>query len=149
VKDTWLLDVNVLVAWLWPTHQAHAAAMGWMNQLGNDRWATCAVTEMGFLRLITNPSFAPTVPRWPDAVALLRKQTTAHANQLFWQDSLSLTQMPQSLGRRIQGPNQITDAYLLALAMQKSSKMVTFDYRMVSLAPAGTSEHGSLLILKP
>jgi len=67
----------------------------------------------------------------------------------FWQDSLALAEVDRSLGRRIKGPSQITDAYLLVLARHYDGRMVTFDYRMESLAPEGSVEREALVILRP
>jgi predicted nucleic acid-binding protein len=53
------------------------------------------------------------------------------------------------LGSRIKGPGQIKDAYLLTLATHNDGRMVTFDYRMESLAPEGSAEHDALVILRP
>jgi toxin-antitoxin system PIN domain toxin len=149
LSGAWLLDVNVLLAWLWPVHEAHTTAAAWMNNSDYETWVTCPVTEMGFLRIVTNPSFSPLAPRWKEAISLLRKQTTDHPKHSFWQDSLPLEGMDKLLGNRIQGSSQITDAYLLALAMHNRARMVTFDYRMATLAPAGSPEYDALLILRP
>jgi uncharacterized protein len=120
-----------------------------MKSLANDPWATCPITQMGFLRIVTNPSFSPAAPSWPEASTFLRRCMAETRNHIFWPDSLSLEQIDNRFGRRITGPNQITDAYLLALSMHHQGRMVTFDHRMMALAPPGTPQHEALLILKP
>lgn len=145
----WLPDVNVLVGWLWPRHQTHAAATAWMSSIRNEAWSTCPITEMGFLRIVTSPSFSPLAPRWKEAAETLHTETHKNPMHLFWPDSLPLLKIDQQFGSRIQGHNQITDAYLLALAMHHQGRMVTFDYRMASLAPKGSQEENALVILKP
>jgi toxin-antitoxin system PIN domain toxin len=147
LSKAWLLDVNVLLAWLWPAHEAHQAASGWMHNHRQESWATCPVTEMGFLRIVTNRSFSPYAPAWAEAVTMLRRHTES-ARHCFWPDSLTLAELDQRLGSRIKGPSQITDAYLLALAMQHQGRMVSFDYRMEALAPPGSTEREALLILR-
>jgi toxin-antitoxin system PIN domain toxin len=149
LSKAWLLDVNVLLAWLWPPHEAHKAAQSWMHNHRKESWATCPVTEMAFLRIVTNRSFSPNAPKWAEAVKLLLKHTANSSHHLFWQDSLSLAELDLQLGRRIQGPNQITDAYLLALSMHNDGRFVTFDYRMQSLASPGSPELAALEILRP
>lgn len=149
MSTVWLLDVNVLLAWLWPAHEAHKTAHSWMNNHRHEAWATCPATEMGFLRIVTTPSFSPNAPAWDEAIKILRQYTQASPKYSFWQDSLTLAEMDLRLGKRIKGPNQITDAYLLALAISNHGRMVTFDYRMQSLAPKGSAEHDALVILRP
>jgi len=120
-----------------------------MHSHRQEPWATCPITEMGFLRIVTNPSFSPHAPAWAEAVSILRNHTEASPRHCFWQDSLALTEVDRSLGRRIKGPSQITDAYLLALAMHHKGTLVTFDYRTDALAAEGSVERGALVILRP
>lgn len=148
MSKAWLLDVNMLLAWLWPAHEAHKAASGWMLSHRQEPWATCPITEMGFLRIVTNPSFSPHAPAWAEAIRILRKHTEGSSGHSFWQDSLTLADLDMMFGSRIRGPSQITDAYLLALAMHHDGRMVTFDYRMEALAPEGSAEREALLILR-
>jgi uncharacterized protein len=145
----WLLDVNVMLAWLWPAHEVHKAASLWMHNHRQEPWATCPITEMGFLRILTNQSFSPNAPKWDEAVKLLRKHTEGSPKHTFWQDSVSLAEMDLTMGSRIKGSNQITDAYLLNLAIHYQGKLVTFDHRTRSLAPKGSAEHDTLVILHP
>lgn len=149
MNNAWLLDVNVLLAWLWPAHEAHKAASSWMHNHRQEPWATCPVTEMGFLRIVTTRSFSPHAPSWAEAVGILRKHTEGSPRHYFWPDSLTSVELDRRLGKRINGPNQITDAYLLALAMQNDGRMVTFDYRMETLAAEGSVEREALVILRP
>jgi uncharacterized protein len=147
LNKPWLLDVNVLLAWLWPAHEVHKAANIWMNNHRHEPWATCPITEMGFLRILTNQSFSPYAPKWAEAVEILRKHTNGNPNHSFWQDSLAFAELDRRLGSLIKGPNQITDAYLLSLAVHHKGRFVTFDYRTRSLAPKDSAEHGALVIL--
>lgn len=119
-----------------------------MHSHRQEPWATCPITEMGFLRIVSNPSFSPHAPAWSEAVGILRKHTRSSPSHCFWQDSLTLAEVDTSLGKRIKGPNQITDAYLLALAIRNGGHMVTFDYRMEALAPEGSAEREALVILR-
>ena len=149
MSKAWLLDVNVLLAWLWPAHEAHKAASSWMNNHRQEPWATCPITEMGFLRIVTTHSFSPHAPAWSEAIGILRKHTEGSLKHCFWQDSLTSAELDMRLGKLINGPSQITDAYLLALAIQNDGRMVTFDYRMETLAPEGSAEQEALVILRP
>jgi len=148
VSKVWLLDVNVLLGWLWPAHETHKAASSWMHTHRQEPWATCPVTELGFLRIVTNPSFSPHAPAWAEAIGILRKYTEGSSKHFFWPDSLTSSELDISLGTRIKGSSQITDAYLLALAIHHKGILVTFDYRMETLAPEGSAEREALVILR-
>jgi len=148
LSDVWLLDVNVLLAWLWPAHEAHKAAHSWMQSHREEPWATCPITEMGFLRIVTTRSFSPNAPGWAEAVKILRQHTEGSSGHFFWQDSLTLAEVDLRFGSRIKGPSQITDAYLLSMAVHHEGRLVTFDYRTQSLAPKGSEEHKALVILR-
>jgi toxin-antitoxin system PIN domain toxin len=148
LNKTWLLDVSVLLAWLWPAHEAHKTAESWILHHRQEAWASCPITEMGFLRIVTNRSFSPDAPNWVEAIKILRKHTKGNPAHSFWKDSISLVEVGEKLGGRISGPNQITGAYLLAMAMQHKGCLVTFDYRVQSLAPKGSDECNALLILR-
>ncbi len=128
-----LLDVNVLLALAWPNHQFHVAALERLEQK-NGRWATCALTQLGFIRLSSNPAVVGVTKSPSEAAALLG---------MLVQDSrhLYLGSMPSpgaELFRqhfeRILSSKQVTDAYLLALAEQNNARLVTFDTRLTALA---------------
>ncbi len=59
-----LLDVNVLIALMWPAHEGHARAQDWFSRESREGWATYPLTQAAFVRIITNPAFSR------DAVAL-------------------------------------------------------------------------------
>jgi hypothetical protein len=79
---------------------------------------------------------------------LLEKTTEASRNHQFWADDLPLSALSTFLRRRLQGPKQITYAYLLALAMHHKAKLITFDRRIEVLAPEGSVEREALVILR-
>jgi toxin-antitoxin system PIN domain toxin len=128
-----LLDVNVLMAIAWPNHQFHRTAVARLES-SSDRWATCALTELGFLRLSINPAVVSTAKSPVEVAGLLRRMT---------QDSrhVYIEPLPSPIGgtlavglERIIGANQITDAYLLAIARLHQARFLTFDQRLISFA---------------
>lgn len=143
-----LLDVNVLLALLWRPHAMHGAAMKWFTQRGRMGWATSALTQTGFVRVLSNPAFTKTGPRPHEAIAILG-QSIADPHHQFWKEPVPITDISESLRSRIQGHKQITDAYLLTLAVRNKGSLVTFDYRMASLPARGSSEEKALLVLRP
>ena len=78
-----LLDVNVLLALAWPTHQHHRAAHQWFRDESRYGWATCALTQLAFVRLSSNPSYSSDAVSPQDAAALMG-QLAAHPKHQFW-----------------------------------------------------------------
>lgn len=127
-----LLDLNLLTALLWPRHEHHALAHDWFGQRHRDGWATCPLTQLGFVRLVSNPAFSRDALSVRDALTLLLKNLE-HQDHVFWsadQDATSLTPMAASL----RGHQQVTDAYLLALAQHHGGLVATFDRGLGELA---------------
>ena len=144
-----LLDVNALIALHWRPHIFHQAAMEWFAQNGKGAWATCSLTQAGFARVLSNPRFDATAPPPAKALELLRASTEANPHHRFWTDTIPLSRISGALRSRIQGHQQIMDAYLLSLAMHNHGCVATFDTRMEALAPKGSPEHDVLVILRP
>jgi toxin-antitoxin system PIN domain toxin len=144
-----LLDVNALLALLWENHVFHARMARWFAGNENQGWATCPITEQGFVRIVCNPAYMKPAPGIRSALDLLQKTTESSRNHQFWADDLPLSALSSSMRYRLQGPKQITDAYLLTLTMHHHGRMVTFDYRMETLAPEGSAEREALVILRP
>jgi toxin-antitoxin system PIN domain toxin len=143
----WLLDVNLLLAWLWPKHVYHFDALHWVGQHLHEGWATCPFTETGFLRIVSSPAFSPQAPGLAEALALLQVQMRPESGHEFWPADLDTASTESNYLKRASGHQQVTDAYLLALAVKNKGRLVTRDRRIQVLAPAGSPEHKSLLIL--
>ncbi len=133
-----LLDVNVLLALAWPNHQFHFPATERLAR-GRERWATCALTQLGFIRLSSNPA-AVGASKTPWEVASLLSLLTQDSRHVYW-DLLPPPGNREFLGsfERILGSKQVTDAYLLTLAIRNHAKLLTFDSRIPSIAPAGST----------
>lgn len=132
-----LLDVNVLLAVFDADHVDHAAAQEFANGELVDGWATCPLTQNGFARIIGQPRY-PSPVLAADAVTRLAG-AAAHASHEFWPDDRSLLD-PDVLDRSaLLGPRQVTDAYLLALAVHHGGRLVTFDRSVPSRAVVGAA----------
>ena len=123
---TALLDVNVLIALAWPNHVHHAAARAWFEEHRGNGWATCTLTEAGFVRVSCNPSAVRHSVTPLDAIGVLEQLTQLGAH-VFWPLDQSILQLPDAIGVRLQGYRQITDAVLLATAMQRNGQLATLD----------------------
>ena len=121
-----LLDVNVLVALFDPWHVQHEAAHRWFGDKGMRSWATCPITENGFVRVVSHPKY-PNLDATPaDALRRLR-ELCASAGHAFWPDDVSLRLAKQLDWQLLQGPAQLTDAYLALLALKHKGTLATFD----------------------
>lgn len=127
-----LPDVNVLIALAWPNHVHHAAAWAWFNANRKQGWATCPLTEAGFVRVSCNPSVVRHAVTPLDAIAVLERLTHLGSHS-FWSLDRSIVHLPESIGARLQGYRQITDALLLAAAMRREGQLATLDAGMEGL----------------
>lgn len=121
-----LLDVNVLIALTWPNHVHHDAARSWFTEVRTTGWATCPLTEAGFVRISCNPSAVKQAATPADAIRLLGELTQLESHSFLAMDR-SILDLPPGILRRIQGYRQISDAVLLALAIQYGGQLATFD----------------------
>jgi toxin-antitoxin system PIN domain toxin len=131
-----LLDVNTLLALAWPNHQFHDPARRWFRD-HTGSWSTCAVTQLGFVRLSSNPAFTDQARSPEDALALLQAMC-AHPRHCYVSETEALTESGfQAIVERMLGHQQVTDGCLLAIAQSKTLELVTFDRRLVFLAGEG------------
>jgi toxin-antitoxin system PIN domain toxin len=125
-----LLDVNALVALTWDSHIHHARVREWFAEHGAAGWATCPVSESGFVRVSSNPKVLPSPIGVAAARAVLSALRSAGAHRFLADDvSLSDDDIPEIAGYR-----QITDAHLLTLARRHGVQLVTFDAALARLA---------------
>ena len=121
-----LLDVNVLIALFHQRHVHHDLAHDWFADDRASGWATCPLTENGFLRVLGNPARNGEFVPIPVLVGHLRKFCASRGHE-FWPEVISLRDerlFHLSLTRR---HRQITDVYLLGLAVKRGGRFVTFD----------------------
>ena len=129
---TFLLDVNVLIALVDARHFQHDAAHEWFRREGQARWATCPITENGLVRILSHPKYPNTMnaPAVVLDVLSVMRELPGHE---FWSDEISLTD--ESVHRaNLLTSAQITDTYLLALAVRKGGRFATLDKRLSALA---------------
>jgi len=125
-----LLDVNALVALAWDSHVHHAAARGWFSANRDGGWATCAVTESGFVRVSSNPKVLPSFIPVEAARSVLSALREVGGHRFLANDvSLTDADLPVITGHR-----QVTDAQLLTLARRHGIRLVTFDAGIAALA---------------
>jgi hypothetical protein len=139
-----LLDVNVLLALMDRDHIHHKAALAWWRSDGAHGWASCPLTQNGFVRISCQGDY-PGRPTAAQAIEQLRFQI-AESNHEFWHDDISIADDGWFDHSRILGPKQTTDIYLLALAVKNSGRLVTFD-RGIPLSSVRGAEQRHLVML--
>lgn len=139
-----LLDVNVLTALAWPNHDHHQYADDWFVAAAKSGWATCPITESGFVRISANPRALSATASPQDAIAMLRGLREVGTHH-FWADDVSIVGSPEFPAAALVGHKQVTDAHLLALARRRGGVLVTFDRRLAALSQNPPAE----LILIP
>jgi hypothetical protein len=131
----YLLDINLLLALMDPMHVHHEPSHQWFAENGQQAWATCPLTENGFIRIAGNPNY-PNRPGNITAVFSILRQLCEAAGHHFWPEDLSILDIlaPDSIITH----NQITDVYLLGLAVHNKGKLATLDRRIpAEVLPGG------------
>jgi toxin-antitoxin system PIN domain toxin len=136
-----LLDVDVLVALFDPAHLYHEAAHEWFASHRSTGWATCPITENGFVRTISHPAYPGNRVTVENAVERLTAFAAADDHH-FWPDSTSLRRRSRLDTGLLEGSEQIRSAYLLLLAVDNDGRFVTFDPEVPLVAVSqATPEH--------
>ena len=133
----YLLDVNVLLALTDPMHVHHEAAHRWFSASGGRDWATCPITENGFVRIASHPNY-PNRPGQVGAVLEILAQVREAPGHHFWTDSISI--LDALVADSLITHAQITDVYLLALAVDHQGRVATLDRRIPADAVRGGPE---------
>lgn len=139
-----LLDVNVLIALLDSDHSLHQPAVTWFAHQGRAGWASCPITQNGCVRIMSHPGYPNALP--VRAVIERLAEGAASGFHEFWPDDISLLDAAVADPDRIHGPKQLTDLYLLALAVRQGGRFVTFD-RAVPLAAVRNARARHLVTL--
>jgi len=122
---TYLLDVNALVALGFANHEFHGRVATWVRSLSNPKFATCSITELGFLRVLAQaPAYGLTVAQ--ARTLLLRMKNAGAFRSNFVADDHELTHLPTW----VKNPRQITDGHLAELARAKGGALATLDRRI-------------------
>jgi toxin-antitoxin system PIN domain toxin len=125
-------DVNVLIAAAWPNHVHHAVSRSWFEHLDDAVWATCPITESGFVRISSNARVMPEARTPREALALLRR-LLAVGRHRFLDDAVALSAMAHIDERRLVGYRQVPDAHLLSVARSHGALLVTLDRGITDL----------------
>lgn len=131
--------MNVLIALVDEAHPHHQQAHAWLERNENLSWASSPLTENGFVRILSTPSYPNRVDRPSQAISMLIELRANVGQHEFWPDDLSLTDGNSFTLALLTGAKQITDTYLVALAVKRGGVLVTFDRRMTAAAVLGVT----------
>ena len=130
-----LLDVNVLIAALDAGHVHHPRVREWLGAEGMVGWASSPLTQNGCVRVMSQSGYPS--PLRPAEVITRLREATAHPAHAFWADDISVLDSTLIRADRVLGPRQVTDVYLLALAVRHGGRLVTLDGRIPIETVAG------------
>lgn len=139
-----LFDVNVLIALFDPAHVHHERAHAWWKRNKAAGWASCPLTENGFVRILSQPKYPNAIPV-NEAIQRLSR-AIGGGGHAFWADDVSLTDENVFHREHMLGPKQITDLYLLALAIRNTGRLVTFDGGIPLSAVEGARETDRVIL---
>lgn len=139
-----LLDVNVLIALLDGAHADHRRARDWLSEHIRDGWASCPMTQNGLVRILSQPAYPGSVT--PAAAMQRLSAATATEHHEFWSDEFSILDRNRVDPVAIHGHRQVTDAYLLALALAHGGVFVTLDERITIRAVPGAEPRHLVVI---
>ena len=120
-----LLDVNVLIALCDARHEFHHRAAAWFGANATAGWASCPLTQNGAVRIMSAPGYPNT--RTPGEVVKQLQPLFANPAHEFWPDDIGITDASKFNHAQLIGHRQITDAYLLALAVKNKGRLLTDD----------------------
>lgn len=138
--------MNVLIALVDRDHQHHDYAHQWVEENSASGWSSCAITENGVIRIISNSNYPNSMKSPAHAAAMLAELKEASAHQ-FWHESVSVLDSGLFRLEHVTSPKQITDIYLLGLAVRHGGHFVTFD-RHINPQAVLTGKN-ALRILRP
>jgi uncharacterized protein len=145
VSQAALLDTGVLIALCDPSHAMHGASVAWLES-HEGAVATCPIAENGAVRILSQPKYSERYRISTAQAAAAVSQVRKVEGYEFWGDSVSLLDETVFSFGELMGPSQVTDAYLLGLAVSRDGVLVTLDTRLQITAVRGaTSAHLQVL----
>lgn len=134
-----LLDTNVLIALFDANHIFHSRAHQWFQKGTRDAWASCPITENGLVRIVTQAAYRTREEIAPFEIMDAFRELAKSTDHEFWPDAISIMDSSLFAPDRIHGAKQITDLYLLALAVKRAGCLATFDSKIPLNAVRGAA----------
>lgn len=140
-----LLDVNLLLALMWPAHDDHQRVHHWFERNSKAGWATCPFTQSAVVRILSNPAFSRQAVTVAEAIKIL-ENNLQHPTHRFWMADISFVEAIKPFRKRLVGHKQIADAYLVGLAMHHRGKFATMDRSIATLLPENETSTSLVVI---
>ncbi|HEY3757672.1 MAG TPA: TA system VapC family ribonuclease toxin [Opitutaceae bacterium] len=130
-----LLDVNTVLALAWPNHVQHRAAHAWFERESERSWGTCSVTQIGFVRISSNPAFEHHVST-QEAFQKLT-EIAAVPGHAFWPEPAAgyVTESLSPTVPKILTHGLVTDGFLAGIAKYNGGRLATFDKGLARAFP--------------
>jgi toxin-antitoxin system PIN domain toxin len=141
-----LLDINVVIALLDSNHAFHQRAHKWWESNIESGWASCPLTENGVVRVMSNPAYSETLRLAPGELIVRLQNFADQTDHEFWPDDLSLRDSTVFVAERMHSSRQLTDVYLLGLAVAHGGCLATFD-QGVPLSVVSAAKNANLQVL--
>ena len=139
-----LPDANVLIALTDREHRHFSTARDWFLSRRKS-WGLCPLTEAAYIRITTNPAIHPSKRTIAQSIAVLQS-LKGHSDHFYWEIKESWVNLTAPFASRISGHKQVTDAYLLGMAIKEGGVLVTFDRGIRYMA--GPEFSKNLLVLQ-
>jgi toxin-antitoxin system PIN domain toxin len=142
-----LLDVNALIALLWEDHTSHGTMARWYTRHAKAGWATCAITQAGFIRVMSQPALAQHGRSLGDLADALAHNVAQPSHRLLPLD-FDFAEVMACCTGGVVGHRQVTDAYLLTAAMRAGMKLLTFDSGLGTLLASSAERSAHIELLR-
>lgn len=101
----------------------HGLAMSWLSREIEHGWASCPLTQNGCVRVMSQPSYPGALPAAQVAERL--SEAAESPDHKFWPANVSLLGAGLFDWSRVLGHRQVTEVYLLSLAVRNNGRLVT------------------------
>jgi toxin-antitoxin system PIN domain toxin len=136
----YLLDINVIIALIDPSHVHHDRAHAWFAATGKSDWLSSPTTQNGVVRIVSNPKY-PNAQTSPAVVIDSLRSLTGVGRHRFVPDDVTLLDAEAVQAEKLLSSGQVTDTYLLALAATARARLATFDTKLVTTAVPSGRQH--------
>jgi toxin-antitoxin system PIN domain toxin len=141
-----LLDINVIISLLDPDHAFHERAHAWWAAKAKEGWASCPITENGVVRIMSNPGYSQRARFAPRDLISRLETFASQTDHEFWPDDVSLRDSSTFAADHLHSSRQLTDLYLLALAVRHGGRLATFD-QGIPLSPVRGGKAASVCVI--
>lgn len=146
----YLLDVNVLIALTWGNHLHHALVHRWVERdvehAGSLQWASCALTQLAFVRISSNARILPDAVS-PRAACTMLQRLIAHPGHRYLSEAPALDDLSVWPTLGLVGHRQVTNGYLLSLAIHQGARLATLDTGLPMLLSDPSMRNSTVMVI--